>query len=43
MRRYALLASGALFISALGASWLTHGTGVVRNDPENHVSRRKGA
>lgn len=38
MRRYALLASSALFIGALGASWLTHGTGVVRNDPEHHVS-----
>lgn len=38
MRRVGLLASGALFLGALGYSWLTHGTGVVRNDPEHHVS-----
>jgi hypothetical protein len=38
MRRFGLLASGALFLGALGYSWLTHGTGVIRNDPERNVS-----
>jgi hypothetical protein len=38
MRRLGLLASGALFVGALGYSWLTHGTGVIRNDPERHIS-----
>ncbi len=38
MRRLGLLASGALFVGALGYSWLTHGTGVIRADPERHIS-----
>ena len=38
MRRSALLASGAIFSAALGYSWLTHGTGIVRSDPERHIS-----
>lgn len=37
MRRLGLSASGALFVGALGYSWLTHGAGVIRNDPERHI------
>lgn len=38
MRRFGLLASGALFLGALGSSWLTHGTGVVRDDPGRNIA-----
>lgn len=38
MNRLALLASGAVFLGALGLSWVTHGTGVIRDDPEHHVA-----
>lgn len=38
LRRLGLLAAVALFLGALGLSWLTHGTGVIRNDPDRHIS-----
>lgn len=38
MRRLGLLASGAVFLGALGLSWYTHGSGVVRDDPERNIS-----
>lgn len=33
-----LYASTALFAGALALSWFTHGTGVVKNDPQKHIS-----
>jgi hypothetical protein len=38
MKRLALYAAHAIFVGALGYSWLTHGTGVVRNDPARNIS-----
>lgn len=38
MKRIGLYASLVIFLGALGYSWLTHGTGVVRNDPERRIS-----
>lgn len=38
LRRLGLLAAVALFLGALGLSWLTHGTGVIRNDPDRNIS-----
>lgn len=38
MRRIGLLASVALLLGAFALSWFTHGTGVIRNDPEHHIS-----
>ncbi len=38
MRQTGLLASVALLLGAFGLSWFTHGTGVIRNDPERHIS-----
>jgi hypothetical protein len=37
MRRLRLLASGAIFVGALGLAWLTHGTGVVRDDLQRNI------
>lgn len=37
MRRFALYAALALFLGALGISWLTHGTGVVKNDISKNI------
>ena len=37
-RRYGLTAALALFGSGLLLSWLTHGTGVVHNDPKRNIS-----
>lgn len=38
MGRTSLYASTILFGSALALSWWTHGTGVVKNDPDKHIS-----
>ncbi len=38
MRRTAIYAAVALFMGVLGVSWLTHGRGVVHNDPARHIS-----
>jgi hypothetical protein len=38
MKRVALYASLVIFLGVLGVSWLTHGTGVVRNDRERRIS-----
>jgi hypothetical protein len=38
MRRVGLFAGLVVFVGALALSWLTHGSGVVRNDPERHIS-----
>jgi len=39
MRRLQLLyVVLALFLGALGVSWVTHGTGIVRNDPDRHIA-----
>ncbi|MBZ0149295.1 MAG: hypothetical protein K8F62_17390 [Pseudorhodoplanes sp.] len=37
MRRYALYAVLALFLAVLGLSWLTHGTGVIKNDTSRNI------
>jgi hypothetical protein len=37
MRRALLYLSLVVFLGALGVSWLTHGTGVVRNDPDRSI------
>ena len=37
MNRTLLYASTGVFVGALGLAWLTHGTGVVKNDIERHV------
>ena len=29
--------SVAVFVAALGAAWVTQGTGVIRNDPERNI------
>ena len=41
MRRYALYAVVVLFLAALGLSWLTHGTGVIKNDITKNISSRR--
>lgn len=33
-----LSAALAIFLAALGLSWLTQGRGVVHNDPKHHIS-----
>lgn len=38
MKRNALYAAHAIFVGALGLSWFTHGTGVVRDDPARNIS-----
>jgi hypothetical protein len=38
MQNTKLLGAVALFCGALLFSWITHGTGVVRGDPERHIS-----
>jgi hypothetical protein len=38
MRRLGLYAALILFLGALGYSWMTHGTGVIHNDPQRHIS-----
>lgn len=38
MGKVNLYTSTALFAGALALSWLTHGTGVVKNDPQKHIS-----
>ena len=38
MGKTSLYASAALFAGALALSWVTHGTGVVQNDPKKHIS-----
>jgi hypothetical protein len=38
MHNSKLLGALALFGGALAVSWITHGTGVVRDDPERHIS-----
>ena len=41
MKRIVFYAALALFLGALGLSWLTHGTGVIKNDiTKNILSRR---
>ena len=37
MKRIALYAALALFIGALGISWLTHGTGVIKEDLSQNI------
>lgn len=38
MRSSLLNLSIAIFIAVLGLAWFTHGTGVIRNDPDRHIS-----
>jgi hypothetical protein len=38
MRQRLLFASVVVFLAALGLAFLTHGTGVVRGDPERSIS-----
>lgn len=38
MKRSSLYLSLPLFLGALGAAWLTQGTGIVRDDPGRHIS-----
>ena len=38
MKRLGVYLSLALFLGALAYSWITHGTGIVRNDPAHNVS-----
>ncbi len=38
MQTMKLIGAVALFSGALLVSWVTHGTGVVRDDPERHIS-----
>jgi hypothetical protein len=38
MRRVLLYASVAVFVGALGVSWITHGTGVVQGDPDRNIA-----
>jgi len=38
MKRVLLYLSCVVFVGALGVSWATHGTGVVRNDPARNIS-----
>ncbi|WP_300297394.1 ethylbenzene dehydrogenase-related protein [Ferrovibrio sp.] len=38
MQRISLYAALVIFLGALGLSWLTHGNGVVRDDPKHHIS-----
>ena len=37
MRRIGLYAALILFVGALGLSWLTHGTGVIKNDTSQNI------
>jgi Ethylbenzene dehydrogenase len=37
MRRFALYAALILFLGVLGLSWLTHGTGVIKNDLDRNI------
>lgn len=37
MKRMLLYLSLVIFIGMLGVSWLSHGTGVVKNDPERNI------
>jgi hypothetical protein len=37
MRKALIYVSIAIFLGALGMSWLTHGTGVVRNDSARNI------
>jgi hypothetical protein len=37
MRKALLYLSVAIFLAALGVSWLTHGTGVVKNDIARNI------
>src|SRR5688572_26847517 len=37
MKRIAFYAAPALFLGALGLSWLTHGTGVIKNDLSQNI------
>jgi hypothetical protein len=37
MRRLGLYAALALFVGVLGLSWLTHGTGVIKNDISQNI------
>jgi hypothetical protein len=36
--QWRLYAAVLLFLGALAVSWITHGTGIVRNDPERHIA-----
>lgn len=38
MKKLVLPVSLALFVGGLGVSWVTHGTGVVVNDPDRNIS-----
>lgn len=38
MRRFGLYAALLLFLGALLLSWVTHGTGVVHNDPKRNIA-----
>lgn len=37
MKRNLLYASLLIFLGTLGISWLTHGTGIVKNDPARNI------
>jgi hypothetical protein len=37
MRKASLYLSAAIFLGALGVSWLTQGTGVVQNDTARNI------
>lgn len=38
MKRSLLYLSALIFLGVLGLSWLTHGTGVVRDDPDRNIA-----
>ena len=38
MRDLTILGAGVVFVGTLAVAWFTHGTGVVRNDPERNIS-----
>jgi hypothetical protein len=38
MRQSLLYGSLVVFVAALGVSWVTHGTGVVQDDPDRNIS-----
>ncbi len=37
MKKASLYLSVAVFLGALGVSWLTHGTGVIQNDTARNI------
>lgn len=38
MRRFGIYAALVLFAGGLGVAWLTHGTGIVKDDPKKNIS-----